>query len=585
MPLDQAGSLIMTFDLKLTSKHSKFLFTHSGQFNPFNLLRLLKSNFGSEECAINISNLSKCQQGLFVDKFKTLLLLVQGLESSNLRLFTIAFSDVDDAIIEKVEKETGALRDDQSLVFDCNDMPEQPASLLDPHAVKNIRGAVLLSLVLDLLELQKVEGNLTLFNETSKLTLHSACSFLHNQDNAKMMWEILERWNELHNGDLRASINRKIQTCLQKRRVLTTTWSHVKRFMSQSTPVMSFYNDLQETFHLSSDVFESSESLQIWFVDDQHADGWYQLVDSMLADINADIRCFNSQADVELFLKMSQLHGEGKLPELAIVDLRLSEQESAFENYDSDDLSGFAVVESLLNAVPGLPVLIASASNKLWNLEKAIKKGAMAYWRKSDESSNNANSHAVATAMDIYCQFVEKMTSGLSQVRYCRVFAIARILNEICQRQPFTGTPFQRRAQNFFVETQHSVTWMLWQGIDEKSVNDRIFLGTMELFNELEKFLWDDTTEKLTLYSSKRVKKDTKGRHAKIIDDTLECIDSQSDSYLLSKYESCKNVRNKLPIIHGSEGYGDVKHAEVANIETSLLIIWTLMDRLLQSQR
>lgn len=575
----------MTFNLKLNSKHSKFLFNHSGQFNPFNLVRLLKSNLDSEECSINISNLSQYQQGLFVDKFKTLLLLVQGLESSNLRLFTIAFSAVDNAIIEKVEKETGALKDEQSLIFDCNDMPEQPASSLDPHAVKNIRGAVLLSLVLDLLELQKVEGDLALFNETSKLTLHSACSFLHNQENAKMMWEILERWDELHSGDLRASINRKIQICLQKRKELTTTWSSVKRSMSQSTPVMSLYKDLHESFGLSSDAFESSENLQIWFVDDQHADGWYQLVDSMLADIDADIRCFNSQADVEMSLKMFQMHGEGKLPELAIVDLRLSEHESAFENYDSDDLSGFAVVDSLLKAVPGLPIVIASASNKLWNLEKAIKKGAMAYWRKSDEYSEKTNAHAVSTAMDIYCQFIEKMTNGLRQVRYCRVFAIARVLDEICQKKPFIGTPFQRRVRNFFVETQHSVTWMLWQDIDEKTVNDRIFLGTMELFNEIEKFLWDDTTERLTLYSFKRVKKDTKGRYTKIIDDTLECIDSQFDSYLLSKYESCKSVRNKLPIIHGSEGYGDVKHAEITNIETSLLMILTLTEKVLQFGR
>jgi CheY-like chemotaxis protein len=570
--------------LKLYTKHHNFLFDPKGTFNAFNLVRLLDKYRDCNEFSIDVSLLSPDEQSLILSKAEKFLRLYEGLFPNKERLISITFDNVSQPIIDSVLLETGGILDEQTLIFELSQLPRVTEDILDSHSVKNVRGAVLLSLVQDLLHLNKVEGSLSFFDEKSPLTLHSASSFLYNKDNAQMMWDVLRSWELRHDSSYKAVINPKLQQCMaSKKQLKHLTTSADFRPSTKDSDFSHFVSLLQTKIEFPTDLYRTADCLQIWFVDDQHANGWKRLMDQMLSDLNVDLKPFTSLEDVETSIELAQKYNPDSIPDMALVDLRLSADDVTFEHYDSEDLSGFEVVDLLLNTWPGLPVVIASASNKLWNVEKAIRKGAVGYWRKSDEIHDTVDQQAIITALDIYAQFIEKITLALRKVKYRHVFRLAELLKKLCQQRPLLSTTLQRSVHNYCEQTPRTVSWMLWQNLDEIKVRDSIFLGIMELFNEIETFLWDENTGKLTLFPNEKVKYDKNDRIIGVINKTLDSIDSlytMTGRALNSRYESCKKVRNNLPIIHGSNNDGSAKHASISDIEEALLIVWALMNQL-----
>jgi len=62
------------------------------------------------------------------------------------------------------------------------------------------------------------------------------------------------------------------------------------------------------------------------------------------------------------------------------LDLRLFGETG---NYPIQDVSGFKVLDIILSSSrKRCPVLITSASNKIWSYKEAISRGADAYWVK-----------------------------------------------------------------------------------------------------------------------------------------------------------------------------------------------------------
>jgi CheY-like chemotaxis protein len=574
----------MGIPLKLYKKHHDFLFDTDGTFNVFNLVRLLEKNCDFNEFSIDVSLLTPEEQSLILSKAEKFLRLYEGLFPHKERLISITFDNVSQPIIDRVLLETGGILDEQTLIFELSQLPRVTEDILDPHSVKNVRGAVLLSLVQDLLHITKVEGSLSFFDEKSPVTLHSASSFLYNKENARMMWDVLRSWESLHSRSYKAVINSKLQKCIVSKKELKQLASSANfRPSTHGSDFSHFVSSLQTKIGLPTDLYRAEGSLQIWFVDDQYANGWERLMEQMLFDLNVELKCFASLEGVKASIELAEKYHPDSIPDLALVDLRLSADDVTFEHYDSEDLSGFEVVDSLLNSWPGLPVVIASASNKLWNVEKAIRKGAVGYWRKSDEIHDTVDQQAIITALDIYAQFNEKITLALRKVKYRHVFRLAELLKKLCQQHPLLSTTLQRSVHNYCEQTPRTISWMLWQNLDEIKVRDSIFLGIMELFNEIETFLWNKKTGKLTLVPDEKVKRDKNGRIKSVINETLDSIDSlytMKGRALSSRYESCKKVRNNLPIIHGSNNDGSAKHASISNIEEALLIVWALMNQL-----
>lgn len=570
----------MTFKLSLDRKHLKFLFDESAQFNAFNLVRLMRPAERQNEVLIDLRALTFQQQDSILSSAKTFLNLVASLLSAQEFLMSFVFSTENLTLVKKVSIEIGGEFDEKKIICEVSKLPVETEQNLDPHTVKNIRGAVFLSLVQDLISIRKIERRIDFFTETSSITLHASSSFLSNKENAELMWSLLKQWEREHGDEHNTKLNHRLYQCLQnKDRMLEKAKSSLNSFSIDGN-LKYLVEFSQSKLGLPNSVFQSYEQLVVWMIDDQWANGWKQLIESLLAGTNIELEAFSSLQGVKQSIALANFDATAQKPHLAIVDLRLNSDDPVVEDYNSKDLSGFGVVEELLEAWQGLPIMIASASSKLWNLEKAIQKGASAYWRKSDESTYIDNEQIIFTTLDIYSQFIDKVVLTLSKVKYRNVYDLSNLLNAKCNVQGFKYAQLKVSINQFNFNLSSKVSWMLWHHADEQGTLDSLLLDTMAIFNEIEPLLWDEQTNKLTLFPEKEVTTVQKGKDSRIVNDTLSYLD---ENYRIggiafeSSFNKVKQIRNKLNVIHGSETAQNVTHATIRDIELVLLIIWVLL--------
>ncbi|PSW29219.1 hypothetical protein C9J19_07865 [Photobacterium phosphoreum] len=571
----------MTTNFIVTNEYLKFLFDNN-HLNIFNLVRLFKNNTGSDEIALDIRHIPNLYQEAIAVNFISFLNIYKKLIPTQQQSASLFYSGIEPYILDKLDKKDGVLLEDGFILFELENLSPQKDKKQDPHVIKNIRGAVLLSLVQDLLELGSIGNNIPIFDKKSPLLLHSASSFLNNEDNALMMWKVLESWEVEYEHQYKAEINRRIQKSLQEKRALGLLINKQVQQSFERKQLLNFIVQLQSNIDIPSKIYITIDNLHIWFIDDQQANGWFKLIESMVPNSKIEITPFSGVEDVTEYLKLYSINTAIDIPDLAMVDLRLSDSDQVVESYKSQDLSGFKVVDLLRKQWPGLPIMISSASSKLWNMEKAIERGAVAYWRKSDEVSDYEGENAILTAFDINFQYIDKLTLTLKMAEYKYVFRIVECLRVIVKTLVIKSDSLQRCIENYANELEQKTTWMCWQKTSEIKVKDSLFLGIMEIFNEIESILWDRNNNSLILVPDKKVKS-SGSLDKQIINDTLDYMDRKYEINgvaLKERYEKCKNIRNKLPIIHGSEGANDIQHATLIDIETSLLIIWCVLNEL-----
>lgn len=544
----------------------------------------MDSMLADEELSIDIQNLSRNQQSLIVSNASTVLKLLRRISGKENGLVQIEYSSVDPICIEKSIASNGRELSNHTLIYELPELGKVSEDQLDPHYVKNVRGAVLLSLAKDLIDVSIVKNTFTFFSVTSPITLHSASAFLYNQENAYLMWEVLKSWESTNDLNFMCEINRQIQLCKTSNRNASLLSQGLSKNESNETShLMYLVQELQEKVELPQDIYSIDRYPQAWFVDDQIANGWEALLKGMLSKFNVELLTFISLQDMEYFIDSMANNNIGSVPDIAFVDLRLSSKDPTFETYDSPDLSGFKVVECLLSHWPGLPIIIASASNKLWNVEKALKKGATGYWRKSDEIHDAVDKTAIFTALAIHKQFIDKTALALQKAQFRHVFRITELLKNTSFRSPIRNTSLQRSIVRYCNDAPRKISLMLWQELDETETIDGLFLGVMELLNEVEPLLWEPNTRELVCVPNKRVQQLADGKAKPIIKDTLDYLNNKyaiKGKDLTSHYDDIKNVRNNLPFIHGSSADNSIKHANLGDLETVLILVWILVNEL-----
>lgn len=576
----------MAFNLKLNAGHLTFLFDKNDHLNIFNLVRLFKSNKDNQEIIIDVSEISTQHQESIAVKFTVFLNLYAKLVSSHQNTASLIYSNITPELIDKLNEKSTFIQDNKTLIFELNCQSSQKENPKDPHFVKNARGAVLLSLVQDLLDSGRVGNQISIFDEKSPLRLHSASDFLHNKENALMMWNVLKIWETEHEQAYKEEINRRIHQSLIAKKELSRLSSQLTKQVSLNKSFALFIEVLQSKIGLQKDIYLSTDNLEIWFVDDQHANGWLKLMERIIPDSNVNLKPLSGVEDVNLTISSSSSMSFN-IPDLALVDLRLSDSDQLVESYNAHDLSGFKVVDLLLKKWSGLPIMITSASSKLWNMEKAIERGAVTYWRKSDEVVDYECKNSVLTAFDINLQFIEKLTLTIKRARYKYVFRIVESLSSKVKLLAIKSSSLQRCIEHYAIELEQKTSWMCWKKTDEIKINDSLYLGVMEIFNEIEPLLWNSEGKNLILNPSKKATISSNNTDNQVINHTLDFLDTKygiTGISLTSRYEKCKSIRNKLPSIHGSEAANDVKHATLVDIETTLLIVWCLLNELVKTK-
>jgi CheY-like chemotaxis protein len=142
------------------------------------------------------------------------------------------------------------------------------------------------------------------------------------------------------------------------------------------------YADTKQLFDLKDEAFNLNNA-KVLLIDDQAEDGWSEIYQHIIygrKDKNPfTILPFNHLNDIKLWLDECEDINQF---DFILLDLRLFPKVDK-EIEDSPELiSGIEILKYLRSNDCFVPILITSASNKIWSYKIAIQYGADAYWCK-----------------------------------------------------------------------------------------------------------------------------------------------------------------------------------------------------------
>ncbi|MAN60068.1 MAG: hypothetical protein CMC08_09565 [Flavobacteriaceae bacterium] len=141
------------------------------------------------------------------------------------------------------------------------------------------------------------------------------------------------------------------------------------------------------------------QSKKILFVDDQADEGWGDLMKNIFKGSgnnflsidsakykNSETKLFH---DFDGFLTECRSH-IGKDWDLIIIDLRLNPEKEDVDNemITPTEFSGYKLIDEFLNENEGYQIIVSTASNKIWNINAALNRGATSYYVKESPEFN-----------------------------------------------------------------------------------------------------------------------------------------------------------------------------------------------------
>ncbi|MRJ08580.1 response regulator [Ornithobacterium rhinotracheale] len=140
---------------------------------------------------------------------------------------------------------------------------------------------------------------------------------------------------------------------------------------------------------------ENSKNKKVLYIDDEADKGWYEIYCNILYDKNQidfnylDLDTFKDRSREEI-INATIKNVEEYDPEIVILDFRLHPDD--FGGTKIENVTGYNILKQIKKINPGIQVIIFSATNKVWNLEKLNAAGADGFIiKESPENSVNPN--------------------------------------------------------------------------------------------------------------------------------------------------------------------------------------------------
>lgn len=143
------------------------------------------------------------------------------------------------------------------------------------------------------------------------------------------------------------------------------------------------------------------KSGRILYIDDELDKGWDAIFKKICSNITynstgSDFKDMTSEAIIE----MASNKVEEFDPDVVVLDYRLHDDD--FENTNSQEISGYKILNEIKKINRGIQVIFLSATNKIWNLLELQKAGADGFiLKESPDLSTNGN-FSMKTIADIY---------------------------------------------------------------------------------------------------------------------------------------------------------------------------------------
>lgn len=204
---------------------------------------------------------------------------------------------------------------------------------------------------------------------------------------------------------------------------LTTSLERVERLRSeiQSCENILASIDIEAREQLfGATCVHPSNPCNLLMIDDNAKNGWEEIFKLMLPAVSVksvvpDKKYENRIDDLyfDVIKKQIETLEKQTLPLLILLDLRLFDE--AERSIDIENVSGRVLLNLIRQDFKCIPVLITTASNKVWTFQKLVNQGADAYWTKEGLDELRDASDSVRN----YCRLqflVRRLTDGRYQL-------------------------------------------------------------------------------------------------------------------------------------------------------------------------
>jgi len=229
-------------------------------------------------------------------------------------------------------------------------------------------------------------------------------------------------------------------------RINNNTLRHLQEQKSSSLNPIT-YNDILQQLQ--------NNKPSIVYVDDQADEGWAFIFKRIIYGTDNDDLPFNSiipdknedSAQIAQNIYQAVKNQQAKL---LILDLRLK-GETGVSN--PKDISGIQVLELLNQQHLPCPILITTASNKIWTYKQTFTNGATAFWTKEGLDDG----HDTSTSVGNYLSFIDLVHTLCfsNEVRFLYNTFLSKIDEFIKEERVFWWqTKFWKDLPEFFVKKQ-----------------------------------------------------------------------------------------------------------------------------------
>lgn len=132
---------------------------------------------------------------------------------------------------------------------------------------------------------------------------------------------------------------------------------------------------------------------RILFIDDNATNGWLDIFKLMMPDVLIQEFIPNNQMkDIDALYLQVQALIMSFSPDLILLDLRLFDEKD--RSIEIENVSGLQILKKIRENFLAIPILMTTASNKVWSYESLLRLGADAYWIKEGIDNNMDVKHS-----------------------------------------------------------------------------------------------------------------------------------------------------------------------------------------------
>lgn len=156
-------------------------------------------------------------------------------------------------------------------------------------------------------------------------------------------------------------------------------------FKSLTSNLKDVELSLPDSSSITSD-FHKYDGKKFFLIDDKSSSGWFEVIEYILHKLNPTF----SLTDIEISTEFPKLIEQIDIKiqendfDLIFLDFRLYEQEDDDKHNAAKiaEFSGAILLQHLKSNYPAIPVILFTASNKVWNIESLLDLGADGFYIK-----------------------------------------------------------------------------------------------------------------------------------------------------------------------------------------------------------